>query len=44
MSPHYDDLLEGWAGGDYFGLPYSRAAVERATVNRLSLVPAAKSR
>lgn len=40
MSPHYDDLRAGWASGDYFALPYSREAVERATSHRLRLLPA----
>lgn len=42
LSPHYDDLLEGWATGDYFALPYSRAAVESATTHRLMLLPTRK--
>ncbi len=39
-SPHYRDLAPIWARGDYFPLPYSRAAVERATTLRVRLEPA----
>jgi penicillin amidase len=39
-SPHYSDLLEAWAAGEYHPLPYSRKAVEDATVERIQLTPA----
>ena len=38
-SPHYSDLLKDWAGGKYHPLPYTRKAVEAATVERIQLVP-----
>ncbi len=38
-SPHYSDLLNDWAQGKYHPLPYTRAAVEAATVERINLVP-----
>ncbi|HZS51141.1 MAG TPA: penicillin acylase family protein, partial [Bryobacterales bacterium] len=38
-SPHYADLLPLWADGEYFPLPYSRAAVEKNTARRLVLEP-----
>jgi penicillin amidase len=38
-SPHYADLLEDWASGKYHPMPYSRPAVEAATVERLVLAP-----
>lgn len=38
-SPHYSDLLNDWAAGRYHPLPYSRAAVEAATVERIELAP-----
>jgi penicillin amidase len=41
-SPHYDDLLKDWAAGRYHPMPYSRKAVEAATVERIALVPAEK--
>ena len=34
-SPHYSDLLEPWAAGRYHPLPYTRKAVEAATVERI---------
>jgi len=40
-SPHYSDLMPLWKDGLYFPLLYSRAAVEKHTVNRLVLQPAA---
>tara|TARA_B100000745_G_scaffold265911_1_gene191082 strand:- start:2489 stop:4855 length:2367 start_codon:yes stop_codon:yes gene_type:complete len=40
-SPHYGDLIESWAGGDYFPLAYARTAVEEVTVHRLVLKPLA---
>jgi penicillin amidase len=38
-SKHYRDHAARWARGEQFPLPFSRAAVERATVRRLSFVP-----
>jgi penicillin G amidase len=39
---HYRDLTEMWLTGAYFPLLYSRDAVEKATVTRILLRPAAK--
>jgi penicillin amidase len=38
-SPHYDDLLEPWARGEMFELPYTREAVEREKAHELRLRP-----
>jgi penicillin G amidase len=38
-SPHYSDLLDDWSNGKYHPLPYTRAAVEAATVERITLTP-----
>jgi penicillin amidase len=38
-SPHYSDLLDDWANGKYHPMPYTRAAVEAATVERITLSP-----
>jgi penicillin amidase len=38
-SPHYRDLLEPWRKGEYHPMPYSRRAVEAATIERLTLTP-----
>jgi penicillin G amidase len=38
--PHYDDMIPLWLNGAYYELPYSRAAVEAAAVDRLTLQPA----
>ncbi|WP_424251687.1 penicillin acylase family protein [Collimonas pratensis] len=38
-SPHYRDLADKWLKGEYFPLLYSRAAVEKAAVERISLQP-----
>jgi penicillin amidase len=38
-SPHYGDLINGWADGDYHPMPYSRKAVEAAAEERLTLTP-----
>jgi penicillin G amidase len=38
-SPHYFDQNELWRQTRYRPLPFTRAAVERATVSRLELVP-----
>jgi penicillin amidase len=40
-SLHYGDLIENWAGGDYFPLAYARTAVEEVAVHRLVLKPLA---
>jgi penicillin amidase len=39
LSPHYDDMVAPWLGGGGVPLPWSREAVERATVSTLTLVP-----
>ena len=39
-SPHYRDLAPLWLDGKYVPLVYSRAAVERETVERIQLTPA----
>lgn len=39
-SAHYRDLARSWADGKYFPLLYSRAAVEQATTETISLIPA----
>jgi penicillin amidase len=38
-SPHYSDLLEGWASGKYHPMLYSRRLIEQATVERIRLIP-----
>jgi penicillin amidase len=38
-SPHYGDLLELWAEGQYFPLAFSREAVEEHVAHRLVLKP-----
>jgi len=38
-SPHYADLLPLWGEGKYFPLPYTRAAVEKHTKQKLLLEP-----
>jgi len=38
-SPHYGDLLELWAEGEYFPLLFSREAVEANVAHRLVLKP-----
>ena len=38
-SPHYRDLFEGWARGDYFPLLYSKERIAEATSTRLLLEP-----
>ncbi|MBM3748493.1 MAG: penicillin acylase family protein [Acidobacteria bacterium] len=40
-SPHYDNLIKEWAAGRYHPMLFSRKAVEAATVERLTLRPAA---
>lgn len=39
-SPNYRDLAPVWLAGKYVPLVYTRAAVERETVERISLTPA----
>lgn len=38
-SPYYDNLLEMWARGEMFELPYTREAVEKSAAHRLVLKP-----
>jgi penicillin amidase len=38
-SPHYSDLLAPWSEGKYFPLVYSREAVEKETMDRMTLEP-----
>lgn len=38
-SPHYFDQNTLWANGQYRTMPFSRAAVEKARVSRLLLIP-----
>jgi penicillin amidase len=40
MSDQYDDQMAMWREGVYHPMPWSREAVEKATVYRLSLHPA----
>ena len=39
-DPHYSDLAHSWLKGDYFPLLYTRAAVEKAVEQRITLNPA----
>jgi penicillin G amidase len=39
FSGHYRDLAPLWATGQYVPLPYSRAAVEAATAEVITLTP-----
>ncbi|MCS6842751.1 MAG: penicillin acylase family protein [Caldilineales bacterium] len=39
-SRHYDDQIEPWRRGELLPMPFSRPAVDRATVERLLLTPA----
>ena len=41
-GPHYGDLIEGWANGEYFPLAFSRSAVEAVTAHRLVLRPTSR--
>ncbi len=41
-STHYSDLLPLWRDGEYFPLLYSRAAVEKKSTERLTLLPASR--
>ena len=38
-SPHFADLLELWAAGEYHPMPFTRPAVEAAAESTLRLVP-----
>jgi penicillin amidase len=38
-SAHYADLLADWAAGRYHPLPFTRKAVEAATIERILLTP-----
>jgi penicillin amidase len=38
-SPHWSDQHQAWATGDLRALPFTRAAVEAASVGRLILLP-----
>lgn len=38
-SPHYQDLLKGWATGEYFPMAFSRAKVDSERANTLTLKP-----
>ena len=40
-SPHYRDLFAPWAAGQYFAVPYSRAAVMKRAEEVTRLLPAA---
>ncbi len=39
QSPHYADLLDMWASGEYFPLLFTREAIEENTEHRLVLKP-----
>lgn len=39
-DPHYGDLIDSWAEGQYHPLPFSRSAVENAAEMKLTLLPA----
>lgn len=41
-DPHYRDLAQMWLNGEYFPLLYSRKAIEAATEQRITLLPARK--
>ncbi|MEN6607939.1 MAG: penicillin acylase family protein, partial [Bryobacteraceae bacterium] len=38
-SPHYSDLMKDWDAGRYHAMPFSRKAVEAATIERITLTP-----
>lgn len=42
-SPYYRDQAEMWLTGEYHPMPFSREAVEKASVGRLTLGPSARS-
>jgi penicillin amidase len=37
--PHYNDLPERWANGEYYPMPFSRKSVEEEATEILKLVP-----
>jgi penicillin amidase len=39
-SPHYDDLLPRWSGGQLIPMPFSPEAVDEVVRDRMVLVPA----
>ena len=39
-SPHYGDLAQSWATGQYFPLLYSDERIEAETISRIELQPA----
>ena len=39
-SPYYKNLFELWANDGYFGVPYTREAVEQMAEERLRIAPA----
>jgi len=41
-SPFYGNLLQAWAGGEFFPLAYTRPAVDRVTAHTLVLKPAVR--
>jgi penicillin amidase len=41
-SPHYQDLLKGWATGEYFPMAFSRAKVDSERADTLTLRPSGK--
>jgi penicillin G amidase len=43
-SPHYGDLAPLWAAGQYVPMPFTRAAVEAAAIERIRLTPATTRR
>jgi len=38
-SPHYSDLYEMWANGDYFPLLFGRSKIEQSSERKIVLVP-----
>lgn len=43
-SPHYKDLIKGWAEGEYFPMAFSRAKVDSERSDTLTLRPAGAGR
>ena len=41
-SPFYGNLLQAWAGGEFFPLAYTRPAVDKVTAHTLVLKPAVR--
>ena len=41
-SPFYGNLLQAWAGGEFFPLAYTRPAVDKVTAHTLVLTPAGR--